>query len=375
MHKIYVDLGFGDSGKGVTVARAAAQNPNAVIVKYTGGAQCAHNVVDGNRHHTFSQFGSTFSGNHTILGKHFLVDFPALEREAKALNYPSISISSECRVITGPMIYANRLDAVRSGHGSTRRGINTTVEYDLKFGALRAGDLNDLEAIESKLVEQYAWFAVEYGINFGMDSVATEALELFFLGRSFDIRPEAELVTGGPYIFEGSQGVLLDEHVGFFPHVTRAITTTDHAIEFLNTYSLGDYETFGIIRTYMTRHGNGPMPTETELGINDGDHNTLNFAGNFRRGYLDVEAIKYAISHQPINGLVITHADFQLPMAHTQPYKTVHRYDFAGRTEYTQSLGNDYALGDIATPTNIAREIAPVVQVGYGQDIGDYESY
>ena len=56
---IVVDLGFGDSGKGLLTDFLVRHLEADVVVRYNGGAQAGHNVVtpDG-RHHTFSQFGS-----------------------------------------------------------------------------------------------------------------------------------------------------------------------------------------------------------------------------------------------------------------------------------------------------------------------------
>lgn len=58
---IVVDLGFGDAGKGATVDYLLARRrlPNvSAVVRFNGGAQAAHNVVVGGRHHTFSVLGS-----------------------------------------------------------------------------------------------------------------------------------------------------------------------------------------------------------------------------------------------------------------------------------------------------------------------------
>ena len=62
-----VGLGFGDEGKGMAVAhevgRSRACGLDAMVVRFNGGPQAAHNVRvvdrDGNiRHHTHAQFGS-----------------------------------------------------------------------------------------------------------------------------------------------------------------------------------------------------------------------------------------------------------------------------------------------------------------------------
>lgn len=177
-------------------------------------------------------------------------------------------------------------------------------------------------------------------------------------------------------IFEGSQGVLLDENIGFFPHVTRATTTSRNATRILDNMGL-EYQTYGIVRTYMTRHGAGPLPTEHHgLGfIKDGDHNGKGkYQGEFRRGYFDVSAIQYALTHQWVYGLIVTHSDIALPLAYSDPYED-HAYgDFADRMEYSKVLGKSHAyeLGGLATPAAIGSVLnVPVHQVGYGPELYD----
>ena len=86
---IVVDLGFGDAGKGATVDWLCSDQADlgvAAVVRFNGGAQAAHNVTVGERHHTFSQFGSgTLSGVPTFLSRFVLFEPIALAREARAV--------------------------------------------------------------------------------------------------------------------------------------------------------------------------------------------------------------------------------------------------------------------------------------------------
>lgn len=102
--------------------------------------------------------------------------------------------------------------------------------------------------------------------------------------------PEAE-----NYIFEGSQGLLLDQHYGFFPHVTRSNTGSTNILE------MGfEPELFLVTRAYQTRHGNGPMTNEGISHSIKEDPNETNvshqYQGEFRRSILDLDLLKYGIS-------------------------------------------------------------------------------
>ena len=90
---IVVDLGFGDSGKGLLTDYLVRHFEANVVVRYNGGAQAAHNVVtpDG-RHHTFSQFGSgTFNSQvKTYLARHVVIHPTALLIEGDILEQKGV---------------------------------------------------------------------------------------------------------------------------------------------------------------------------------------------------------------------------------------------------------------------------------------------
>jgi adenylosuccinate synthase len=390
MHTIFVDLGYGDSGKGVTVARACVKDPTATVVKFTGGAQAAHNVVWNGNHHTFSQFGSgTMIGNPTFLTKNFLVDVPAIFRENNHLfdtgipdALDNLYISSECLVITKAMVAANHHleDTRHTRHGSTGRGIGTTVEYHQQTGTgVFMGDLEDPMTLFEKMTAQRTWLRETFGIELRV-SVFEEIKEMW--QAPLLIKPEAYWAdylggTSSSFIFEGSQGVLLDENIGFFPHVTRATTTSRNAERLLESMGVenNDYEIVGIIRTYMTRHGAGPFATEFVMPVNDNDHNGVGrYQGEFRRGYLDVSAINYALQYQEIDKMVITHTDITLPMAYSDSLPDFAYRSLRDRAANTENMFNrPYELGQPAAWYNILGEFkVPLYHLGFGPDVRDY---
>jgi adenylosuccinate synthase len=100
------------------------------------------------------------------------------------------------------------------------------------------------------------------------------------------------------YILEGSQGLLLDQNIGFFPHVTRSNVGTKNILE------MGfEPHLFLITRAFQTRHGNGPM-TNTHLPHNIKDNpnetNVLNtYQGEFKKSLLDLDLLKYGMERDP----------------------------------------------------------------------------
>jgi len=104
-----------------------------------------------------------------------------------------------------------------------------------------------------------------------------------------------EIPEASNYIFEGSQGLLLDQHIGFFPHVTRSNTGTKNILEMCD-----DPELYLVTRAYQTRHGNGPMTnSSTPHNVVDNPLETNvshKFQGEFRKSILDISMLKYGMS-------------------------------------------------------------------------------
>lgn len=329
--QIVVDLGFGDSGKGTTVDFLATKK--SLVVKYCGGPQNAHNVINEGRHHCFSQFGSgTFKGAGTFISKYCYVDPIALFNEAAHLEELGIewdrllAIDGECLIVTPYHAAINQArEYVRTNkHGSCGRGINETVRYAELFpsDALRVEDfMNEKVALlKIGLLKQYALDEVySLGIlnNKEIWELVNTRLEEYY-EQCKEIADYISLPSNTKWlmnrehlVFEGSQGVLLDQDFGFFPHVTRSYTTDRNARELLKEYDYkGDIETIGVIRTYMTRHGYGPFVTEADLDLPEEFNKKGTWQGDFRVGYLDLPAIKYAIRCcKQIDYLSVTHMD------------------------------------------------------------------
>src|SRR4051812_29675219 len=241
-HAILIaDLGFGDAGKGSIVDALTRQTGAKTVVRFNGGAQAAHNVVTpAGRHHTFAQFGSgTFHGVPTHLTRFMVVDPLALAAEAAALGNPFhlLTVDAGALLATPWHRAANRLRERRRGgdrHGSCGLGIGQTMEYALSNAdAPRAGDTLSparlrrvLTAVRDGLTERYGRLDAP-----PVDDVM-QAFQAF--GRAVSIVDPAHtgrLLDEGPCVFEGAQGVLLDEWRGWHPYTTWSTTTFDNALE------------------------------------------------------------------------------------------------------------------------------------------------
>jgi adenylosuccinate synthase len=332
-HVIVVDLGYGDAGKGGVVDWLAGAETD-LVVRFNGGAQAAHNVVTpGGRHHTFAQFGAgTLHGVPTLLSRFMLVEPLALAAEAVALRRlgvpdpPALLRVDADALLTTPFHAAlNRAREAARGagaHGSCGIGIGETAAYALDHGAdaPRVADCRSPVGLRRKL----ARLRDRAGAS-GADINTVGIEDLVDAYTAFADRVTlvdgAEVLAGaGRVVFEGAQGVLLDEWYGFHPHTTWSTTTFGNALELLRDAGLdpGAALRLGVTRTYTTRHGAGPMPTEDASLVRPEPHNgTGRWQGAFRVGHLDLVGLRYAVDVcGGIDALAVTHCDLDdLPVA------------------------------------------------------------
>ncbi|MFI9048621.1 adenylosuccinate synthetase [Streptomyces sp. NPDC053427] len=335
MHTIVVDLGYGDAGKGTVVDRLCAPRPGAApvtaVVRFNGGAQAAHNVVttDG-RHHTFAQFGSgTFSGVPTHLSRLMLVDPPALASEARhlaELGVPDplalLTVDRRAPLTTPYHAAANQARERARGaarHGSCGMGIGETAAYALAHPAdtPTAGDCTSRTTLRRKLALLRDRLTDDLGplrappVEACLDAFTAFADHVTLVDETHLPR----LLRRGPAVFEGAQGVLLDEWHGFHPYTTWSTTTFDGAESLLAEAGRprGSALRLGVVRTYTTRHGPGPLVTEDPAladALPEPHNGHGRWQGAFRAGHFDAPAHAYAVAVcGGVDGLAVTHLD------------------------------------------------------------------
>jgi adenylosuccinate synthase len=136
-----------------------------------------------------------------------------------------------------------------------------------------------------------------------------------------------------PVVLEGAQGVLLDPVVGFPPYVTKSDSTFAGAFEFVRRAGVKDVpvECYGALRCYATRHGMGPLPTETpEVAVHVREpHNADNpWQGKFRFGSFDLVLARYAVKVSGgVNALAISCLD---QVAALPKFQVVKSYWYTG---------------------------------------------
>lgn len=316
---------YGDEGKGLLTDFLATAD--SVVVRYNGGAQAGHTVTtpQGERH-VFRHFGSgTFKEAPTLLSRFFLVNPIVWEMEHRELallgRVPRLMVDASCYVTTPVDMMLNRHAEDGRGehrHGSCGMGINETVErssrpaFRLTVGDLQA--LSPADLLERLGIIRDFWMprrARELGcaqptrfLGVSLD----EGLEWFvratqaFLNAS-TVTADADVIARSSHVlFEGAQGLRLDELSPEYPHVTRSRTGLPNVLKLLH-----DAGRFGepmdvhyVTRSYVTRHGAGPL--RDELSAHPGtpyalETNVLQpYQGALRYAPLHVDDLRAAVT-------------------------------------------------------------------------------
>ncbi len=348
---VTVDLGFGDAGKGSVVDYLARAYDAHTVVRYNGGAQAGHRVVTGGprpQEHVFAQFGAgTLAGAGTHLSRAMILDPLAMLAEDAHLRligvpdaFARTTIDARALLITPFGRAINRLRELARGagrHGSCGVGVGETVADALARPdlALRAGHLAYRDLLYVKLnalreLNLRKLVALRPSLPGGdqaaaeIDLLTDPAWADWLLDAYAEFCAVAQVVPGehlrtimhrpGTVVFEGAQGVLLDEWRGFHPHTTWSTTTLQNADALLAEAAYaGQISRIGITRAYATRHGAGPMPSEDAAltaALPDARNGMHAWQQGFRAGWLDLTLLHYALEVVGrLDGLAVTCLD------------------------------------------------------------------
>ena len=316
---VVIGANFGDEGKGLMTDYHAAKS-DSVVVRFNGGAQAGHTVVtqDGKRH-VFSHIGSgSFAGADTFLSRYFVCHPLLFRKEWDVLSpkcsVPQIHVDAASIVTTPYDMMINQIAEDLRGnsrHGSCGMGFGETIERCRHAPlALSYADLNDAAGLRAKLIKiRKEWLPQRLAAlgfpdlpekwreRVSSDGILDKFIDdtAFFLQTTKAASAAFLIETAKHIVFEGAQGLMLDQTRGIFPHVTRSNTGLKNVLPLAREAGIGQLDVTYATRAYLTRHGAGPLENEEKdppaQGIKD-DTNVLNdWQGNLRYALLEVETL------------------------------------------------------------------------------------
>lgn len=287
-HVAYAVIGanFGDEGKGLATDALAAdlmsRGLDPVVVRSNGGAQAGHTVETQGRRHVFHHVGSgAFTGARTHLSRFFVAHPALLLRELQELRpllpaAPEITIDPAAQVTTPWDVLLNQAAEAARGaarHGSCGVGFGETLERVARGHPLTVAELAAPDLAERLVAIRDGWarsrlealgLADHPAVAAHRDALWSDAALAGFVQEArifaalLPARSDAEL-GAETVLFEGAQGLMLDMDLGVMPHLTRSNTGLRNMIAIAQGAEIGEIRPLYMTRTYMTRHGAGPL--------------------------------------------------------------------------------------------------------------------
>lgn len=346
---------FGDEGKGLAVdyLSAGANGGRVLVVRHNGGAQSGHTVDLESRRFVFHELSSgSFRRADTLWADTFFPDLYKLGEEAEAFCeisgfLPQIYVDLQTQITLIDDVLLNMAAEESRGtdrHGSCGMGIyeaqcRTKAGYGVSVGELLHMDVPEFVSKMQEIRKEYLPERKEilnltkermgeYGklleSEVVLQNAAVQILEnLKYLSPVKDMRELFQQYDR--VVFETGQGLLLDErNEKYAPHVTASRTGLSNVGAFLKRYGYELDEVIYVTRSYVTRHGAGPLPFECSaeaLGISAPDFTNVEnpWQGSLRYArhesmkcfvesvWKDLEEFGEYHMHPPCRGLMITH--------------------------------------------------------------------
>ena len=332
--KIVIGAGWGDEGKGLITDHYATND--TLVVRFNGGAQAGHTVcTPEGRRHVFHHVGSgTFRGAATYLSRFFICNPILLNEEMGALSMlgekPRVYVDPRALLTTPYDMIVNQMAEEARGdkrHGSCGLGINETMlRSGSQFFRLTAGSVPSMTWLDHIRSPWLPERLVKLGVIAKSEWVnrisSDELMERFFhqwqvFHNHVTVAQSMPTSWRGPILFEGAQGLLLDQGHKFFPHVTHSYTGLTNVDILAKEWMIDQLDVTHVTRAYATRHGAGPFPHEDpNLKYYDDTNAPGEWQGALRFAPLDLDLLaesimvdlgrtKIPVKHQ----LAVTHVD------------------------------------------------------------------
>ena len=311
-----IGKGFGDEGKGLATDYFCSKSSNALVIKHNGGAQAGHTVETDDKRFVFHQLSAgSFRNADTFWADSYYPDLYKLGEEIEEFRSvsgicPKIYCDAQTNVTLIDDVLINMLLELSRGdgrHGSCGMGIN---ECDLRTKAGFGITVKDIitsspEDVVKKIEDIRNGYGLHRLSELGLSKQSAQASEMTDLFDALssmtvienavdEMKRSAEkyvtvcedvakfLESYDQIIFETGQGLLLDsENQEYAPHVTASRTGLYNPCRILSKYGLKLTEAVYVTRSYVTRHGAGPLSyecTADALGISFPDETNIHNA-------------------------------------------------------------------------------------------------
>ncbi len=391
---VLLGLQWGDEGKGKIVDVLSPDYD--IIARFQGGPNAGHSLEFGEFKHVLHSIPSgifrdntmNVIGNGVVLDPVIFADEIAKIKEIKPEALARLYLSRKVHLILPTHKILDGASEAAKGKtkiGSTLKGIGPTYMDKTGRNGLRIGDI-----LENNFMERYNFLKnkhldilKQYDYKFDISEQEKEWFEGIEVMKQFKIIDGAYFVNNAlnehkKVLAEGAQGTLLDIEFGSYPFVTSSNTVSAGANIGLGVAPTKTGDVIGIFKSYCTRVGSGPFPTE--LFDKDGEflakkgHEFGATTGRARRcGWLDMPALKYSVMINGVTKLIMTKADvlsglkkFKVATAYNinNELTTEVPFEFNDNLEpvYKEFAGWDVAIENVHSFNELPKELKTYIQ-------------
>jgi adenylosuccinate synthase len=335
MITVVIGAQWGDEGKGKIVDLLSEHYD--IVARYQGGHNAGHSVQIGDKSFVLHLLpsGIIHPGKVCVLGNGMVIDPAAFFDEADRLMEQGIEVTPERVLVSSRahliLPYHRALDHTseeRLGNekvGTTLRGIGPAYEDKAGRRGIRVADATNPEVLRQRIernLEDANRIIVAYGGKaLNADEVyettlpLTQRLAPFMKDTMHYLNARA--ADGDSILIEGAQATLLDVDHGTYPFVTSSSTTAGGATIGTGLAPHKFTGVLGIVRTYTTRVGEGPFPTEMvgeeetvgQLIRERGREYGASTGRPRRCGWFDAFATRYAAEINGFSSVALTKLD------------------------------------------------------------------
>ena len=328
---LVVGTQWGDEGKGKIVDFLSEKADT--VARYQGGNNAGHTIVIGDEKFIMHLIpsGILHPNVQCIIGNGVVLPLENLIKEMDDLIERGIHIGENLLISDRAhliMPYHSLMESVAESQGegrklgTTLRGIGPAYTDKMnRLAGIRIVDLFDAELFEEKL---------DFNIQSKLQNLETlqnkiDKIAILEKYREYAqrIKPhvtDTSLILHNAIkeckqiLFEGAQGTLLDIDFGTYPFVTSSNTTVGGVCTGLGIGPRAINEVMGIVKTYTTRVGDGPFPTELSNALGEylrqkGAEFGATTGRPRRCGWLDMVVLKYAARINGLTSIALTKLD------------------------------------------------------------------
>lgn len=322
---VVIGSAWGDEGKG-KITNYFSDKAD-LVVRYQGGDNAGHTIVfNGNTYKLHLLPSGIFNknvvnvlGNGLIINPKSLIDeINEIRKDGFEVN--NLYISDRANVLFD---YHKILDGINEKQlgehniGTTKKGIGPCYMDKIARVGIRMCDFvgpdfkekyRELLKTKNEIIVKNGEKPIDFEKSYEEYKKIVDEIKPYVVDTISLINDYYE--KGAKILFEGAQGALLDIDFGTYPFVTSSSPTSGGCASGSGLGITKIKEIIGVAKSYATRVGSGPFPTEMTDNIelaNDIRIRANEFGATTKRprriGWFDAVIMKYSVTINSMTGL------------------------------------------------------------------------